>query len=171
VPFPPVVERSYRVASFPDHPSLHRVATPGQAFPAGYPLHVILSAYPIACFTGAFLTDWAYAATYEMQWANFSAWLIVGGLVMGVLTGLAGLVSFFSSRRMRRSRAGWWHGLGNGLVMLLALLNAFVHSRDAYTSVVPLGIILSALTGALVLMKSWLGTRQTMEALAPEMVR
>lgn len=137
----------------------------GPAFPASYPLHVILSAYPIACFTGAFLTDWAYLASYEMQWANFSAWLIVAGLVMGVLTGIAGLVDFFSSRRMRRPRAGWWHGLGNGLVMLLALLNAFVHSRDAYTSVMPWGILLSLLTAVLVLVTSWLGTRQTMQAL------
>ncbi|WP_241127804.1 DUF2231 domain-containing protein [Novosphingobium terrae] len=132
--------------------------------PAIYPLHVILSAYPIACFTGAFLTDWAYVASTQMQWANFSAWLIVAGLVMGVLAGIAGLIDFIANRRVRRPRAGWLHGLGNGLVMLLALLNAFVHSRDAYTSVMPLGIFLSAVVAVLVLVTSWLGTRQTMLA-------
>lgn len=147
--------------TLPEGRAALRISPP---FPTSYPLHVILSAYPIACFTCAFLTDWAYAATYEMQWANFSAWLIAFGLVMGVLTGIAGIVDFVSSRRMRRPRAGWWHGLGNGLVMLLALLNAFVHSRDAYTSVVPWGILLSAVTAVLVIVTSWLGTRQTMEA-------
>jgi len=129
-----------------------------------YPLHVILSAYPIACFTGAFLTDCAYVASAEMQWANFSAWLIVAGLVMGVVAGIAGVVDFIANRRVRRRRSGWLHGLGNGLVMLLALLNAFVHSRDAYTSVMPWGIFLSAVVAVLVLVTSWLGTRQTMEA-------
>jgi len=130
----------------------------------GHPLHVILSAYPIACFTGAFVTDLAYAGTYEMQWANFSAWLIVVGLVMGVLAGVAGIVDFLLNRRMRTRRSGWPHGLGNGLVMLLSLWNAFVHSRDAYTSVVPLGITLSAVVAMLVVVTSWLGARQTVEA-------
>lgn len=134
------------------------------ARPATYPLHVILSAYPIACFTGAFLTDWAYATTYEMQWANFSVWLITAGLVMGVLAGIAGIVDFTSSRRMRTRRTGWPHSLGNALVMLLSLWNVFVHSRDAYTSVVPTGITLSAIVAILVLVTSWLGTKQAMEA-------
>lgn len=140
------------------------VPTSGPAYPVTYPLHVILSAYPIACFTGAFLTDWAYAKTYEMQWANFSVWLITAGLVMGVLAGIAGIVDFASSRRMRTRRAGWPHSLGNGLVILLSLWNVFVHSRDAYTSVVPTGITLSAIVAILVLATSWLGTRQAMEA-------
>lgn len=137
--------------------------THSPAYPATYPLHVILSAYPIACFTGAFLTDWAYATTYEMQWANFSVWLITAGLVMGVLAGIAGIADFVSSKRMRTRRTGWPHSLGNGLVMLLSLWNVFVHSRDAYTSVVPTGITLSAIVAILVLVTSWLGTRQAME--------
>ncbi len=41
-----------------------------------HPIHGLLAAYPIACFTGAFLTDIAYAETYNMQWANFSFLLI-----------------------------------------------------------------------------------------------
>jgi uncharacterized membrane protein len=154
------------MASAPiDTPTYASPARPPVHAPA-HPLHVILSAYPIACFTGAFVTDLAYVATDEMQWANFSAWLIVVGLVMGVLAGVAGIVDVLFNRRMRMGRSGWPHGLGNLLVMLLALWNAFVHSRDAYTSVMPLGITLSALTAALVVVTSWLGARQTMEAFA-----
>lgn len=152
--------------AFTDKPLPH-AAPRGEAagmMPAIYPLHVILSSYPIACFTGAFLTDWAYAVSQEMQWANFSAWLIVAGLVMGVLAGIAGLVDFIANRRARRGRTGWLHGLGNGLAMLLALLNAFIHSRDAYTSVMPWGLFLSAVVAVLVLVTSWLGTRQTVQA-------
>jgi uncharacterized membrane protein len=36
--------------------------------------------------------------------------------------------------------------VGGGGVLTFALLNNFVHSRDAWTSVVPTGITLSALT-------------------------
>ena len=131
------------------------------AYGPAHPLHVILSAYPIACFTGAFLTDLAYAATYEMQWANFSAWLIVVGLMMGVLAGVAGLVEAVLTRKSPRRRLGWRHGLGNLLVLALSLWNAFVHSRDAYTSVMPLGITLSAIVAVLVVLTSWWGARQS----------
>jgi uncharacterized membrane protein len=122
-----------------------------------HPLHVILAAYPIACFTGAFLTDIVYAGTYEMMWANFSVWLISFGLLMGGLAAMAGIADYLVHRRDRARRSASSHSIGNLLVMALSLVNAFVHSRDAYTSVVPVGLILSGVVAALVLVTSWLG--------------
>jgi uncharacterized membrane protein len=133
------------------------VATAGPLMP----LHVILAAFPIACFTGAFVTDIVYVRSYEMQWANFSVWLITAGLVMGALAALVGIIDFVARRRTRRRRPGWLHSLGNALVMLLSLWNVFVHSRDAYTSVWPTGLILSGIVALLVLVTSWIGTSLT----------
>ena len=127
-----------------------------------HPLHVILAAYPIACFTGAFLTDWAYAQTYEMQWANFSVWLITAGLVMGALAAIAGIVDYLFNKRIPQRRPAWPHSIGNVLVLLLSFWNVLIHSRDAYTSVVPTGIILSAIVAVLVLITSWWGTALTL---------
>ena len=132
-------------------------ATRASAHSPAYPLHVILSAYPIACFTGAFVTDIVYAKSYNMQWANFSVWLITVGLIMGVLAGVAGIIDYLANRPTRRS--GRMHSIGNAIVLLLSLWNVFVHSRDGYTSVVPTGIILSGIVALLVLVTSWLGTR------------
>lgn len=128
------------------------------------PLHVILAAFPIAGFTGAFFTDLAYARTYEMQWANFSVWLITAGLVMGVLAALAGIEDYLRARRQRKQklRRPWGHSLANALVLLLSFWNVLVHSRDGYTSVVPTGIILSSIVAVLVLITSWLGTSLTL---------
>ncbi len=123
-----------------------------------HPLHVILAAYPIACFTGAFVTDLAYAETYQMQWANFSVWLIAVGVVMGVLAAIAGLVDYALHRGDRARRSASLHTLGNALALLLAVVNGFVHSRDAYTSVMPTGLVLSAIVAVLVLVSSWLGS-------------
>ena len=123
-----------------------------------HPIHIILAAYPIACFTGAFLTDIVYAQTYEMMWANFSIWLITVGLVMGVLAAVVGIADYLAHRRDRARRSASPHTIGNVLVLLLSLVNAFVHSRDAYTSVVPTGLILSGIVAVLVLVSSWLGT-------------
>jgi len=47
--------------------------------------------------------------------------------------------------------------VGNVIVMLFALFNAFIHSRGAWTSVVPTGLVLSALTVLVMLFTGWLG--------------
>ena len=44
------------------------------------------------------------------------------------------------------------------MALVLAIVNAFVHSRDAYTSVVPTGLILSALVVLILLVTGWAGS-------------
>ncbi len=124
---------------------------------AGHPIHPMLVPFPIVCFIGALLTDIAYASTAEMMWANFSAWLLAVGLVMGVFAAIAGMIDFASNERVREQGPAWAHMLGNIGVLVLALFNNFVHSRDAWTSVVPTGLVLSAATVALMLVTGWLG--------------
>jgi hypothetical protein len=46
----------------------------------GHPIHPMLVPFPIACFSGALVTDIAYWRTANMMWSNFSAWLIFAGL-------------------------------------------------------------------------------------------
>lgn len=130
---------------------------PSHARIAGHPIHPMLVGFPITCFFGAFLTDLAYWRTADMQWANFSVWLITAGLIMGLLAALAGLTDFLTSRAIRGLRTAWLHGAGNGLALLLSLFNVFVHSRDAYTSVVPTGLILSGVVVLLLVFTGWLG--------------
>ena len=117
----------------------------------------MLVPFPIVCFIGALCTDIAYARSADVQWANFSAWLLAAGVVMGVLAALAGLIDFAANPRIRAKRAAWPHALGNVVAMLLALLNNFVHSRDGWTGVVPTGLILSLLTVLVLLVTGWLG--------------
>jgi uncharacterized membrane protein len=124
---------------------------------AKHPVHPMLVPFPIACFVGALLTDLAYWKTAEMMWADFSAWLLFVGLLMGVLAAIAGLIDFLSNRSIRALTPAWLHMLGNLVVLSLALFNSFIHSRDAWTSVVPTGLILSALTVALLLFTGWMG--------------
>ena len=124
---------------------------------AGHPLHVMLVPIPIACFVGTLLTDIVYWRSQNLQWANFSDWLISVGTVMAALAALFGLIDFLSERRIRGLDSAWIHGVGNALVLLLAFLNTFVHSRDGYTSIVPSGLILSTLTVLVLLVTGWNG--------------
>ncbi|MCJ2134379.1 DUF2231 domain-containing protein [Methylobacterium sp. J-026] len=112
---------------------------------------------PIVCFLGTWVTDIAYWLTANMQWANFSAWLLSVGLIVSALAVLAGLVDFFGDRRIRQLRTAWIHAAGNAVALGLSIVNVFVHSRDAYTSVVPTGLLLSSAVVLILLVTGWSG--------------
>jgi uncharacterized membrane protein len=124
---------------------------------ARHPIHPMLVPIPIMCFVGALLTDIAYYATAEMMWADFSSWLLIVGLIGGVLAALAGLTDFLGNRLIRAQAPAWPHLLGNVLVLLLSFFNALIHTRDAWTSVVPTGIILSLVVVLILPITGWLG--------------
>lgn len=130
---------------------------PSTASIAGHPIHAMLVPLPIACFIGAFLTDIAYWHTAAVTWSIFSVWLLTAGLVMGGLAAIAGWVDLLASRRIRALGSAWPHAIGNVLVFALSLVNAFVHSRDGYTAVVPTGLILSGLVVLILAVTTWLG--------------
>lgn len=124
---------------------------------ARHPLHPMLVPFPIVCFIGAFITDIVYWQTAEMMWTDISAWLLLVGLVIGVLAGIAGLIDFLGNRLIRAQTPAWPHLLGNLLVLVLAFFNNLVHTRDAWTSVVPTGLILSLITVLILPITGWLG--------------
>jgi len=113
--------------------------------PVSTTAYQLLAPVPIACFVGALLTDIAYWATAQMMWADFSAWLLAAGLLIGLIVVILALIAIFSHAPLRRSRLVWIHGVGYLVALILSLLNMFIHSRDAWTSVVPTGITLSIL--------------------------
>lgn len=124
---------------------------------AGHPIHPMLVPFPIVCFVGTLLTDIAYWRTADMMWADFSAWLVTVGVIMGILAAIAGLTDFLGNRLVRAQSPAWPHFLGNLLALVLAIVNMFVHTRDARTSVVPWGLVLSAIVVLILLVTGWLG--------------
>jgi len=123
--------------------------------PAGQPIYPILMPFPIAYFAGALVTDLVYWQTAAVMWETFSDWLITAGLITA---GFAVIVFVIDVVRGKRSRTlAWPHAVGYVLAVLLSLLNAFVHSRDGYTAVVPTGLTLSALVVVILLIAGWAG--------------
>lgn len=123
----------------------------------GHPLHVMLIPIPVTCFIGALVTDIAYACSDNLQWANFSSWLLSVGVIVAALAALFGIIDFLGDGRIRRLRAAWIHGLGNVVVLLLALLDTLIHTRDGYTGVMPWGLTLSAIIVLILLVTGWNG--------------
>jgi uncharacterized membrane protein len=112
---------------------------------------------PAVCFSATLVTDIVYWRTAAMLWADISAWLLVIGLLVSVFAATAGLIDFFGDPRIRELRSAWIHGVGNAAVLVLSICNSMIHTRDAYTSVVPAGLILSALVVVILLVTAWNG--------------
>lgn len=96
----------------------------------------------------AFGTDYTYYTTALWQWANFSAWLITVGLIVTLIAAILLVLDFVTGRAGRLKTGSF---IQVTAAALLSLINAFVHSRDAWTSVVPQGISLSAMSAILLL--------------------
>ncbi len=115
------------------------------------PLFPWLMTFPAACFIVTLITDITYAKSAEMTWETFSVWLLTIGLLAAGVVVLIGLVQAFVQGRWPTMVLR----IGYAIALIVALVNAFVHSRDAYTSVVPTGLTLSIIT-VIVLIVTWL---------------
>jgi uncharacterized membrane protein len=124
---------------------------------AGRPIYATLVQFPIVCFTLALATDIAYWRTSNLMWSEFSAWLLLAGIAFGALAAVFGAIDFVGGREIRSRRSAWPHAIGSVIVLTLAFLNNLVHAGDGWTSVVPWGLTLSALTVLVMFVTAWLG--------------
>ncbi len=136
---------------------MNRLHSPAAAAIAKHPIHATLAPFPIVCFTLTLLTDIAYWRTSNLMWQHFSEWLLLAGLVFGVLAGLAGAVDFLFRPELRASRPAWPHAIGSVIVLVLAFFNSLVHAADGWTGVVPYGLVLSAATVLVMGLSDWFG--------------
>jgi uncharacterized membrane protein len=120
------------------------------------PIYALLASFPVACFVGAFVTDIVYWRSMSFMWETFSVWLLAAGLVAAGLAVIAGLVNLIVKRNTPELGPTWIQLVGYALVIVLSLVNAFVHSRDGYTAVVPTGIILSGVVVLIVMVMAWM---------------
>jgi uncharacterized membrane protein len=123
---------------------------------AGHPYSALFLPVPIVCFVGALLTDVAYSNSGgNLQWLNFSTWLLATGLVFSFIAGLLMLIDLARLPQLRTSFG--WGSLGL-LVLSVAVefINSLVHARDGWTAVVPAGLILSAIGAILIASYGWL---------------
>lgn len=118
-------------------------------------MHAVIAFSALPLFLGALLSDWAYSSSYQIQWLNFSSWLLAGGLV------LAGLALFWAAVSTLFNRSPGHRGGKAYLLLLLAtfvigFINALVHARDAWASM-PTGLVLSCIVLVLAVVSTVFG--------------
>ena len=113
----------------------------------------------------AFPSDIMYSRTSLMQWSNASEWLITLGLVFALISAIVLLIEVLLGTGRPIS---WPDFTLLTIAALLSLVNVFVHSRDAWTSVVPQGIWLSGISALLLLIVGIRGWSVTATRAIPE---
>lgn len=121
------------------------------------PIHAILLGFPVALFVGAVVSDIAYLQTAQVQWSNFSSWLIASGLVMGGFVAIWALVDFIRWRGAGRHALRLFYLLLIAAMWVFGFFNALIHSGDAWHSVTTAGLLFSIATALLALGAAWIG--------------
>lgn len=121
-------------------------ARPGGA----YLFHAAVLAGMLTLFLATLLADVAYWRSYEIQWANFASWLLVGAMV---LASIAVVCEIFA---LVRGGRGVIHIVLLVATWVVGFLDALHHARDAW-AIMPTALLLSVIAVVLALASSWIG--------------
>ncbi|MGE3780376.1 MAG: DUF2231 domain-containing protein, partial [Pirellulaceae bacterium] len=117
----------------------------------------MLMVFPIALLVAVLAADLVFWGTGDRFWAHAAEWLLAIGVILGAVVADLGLIAFITVSRVRSRVAGWVYSLGTGPAILVALGNLMYRAEsDTGAAVIPLGIILSAVVVALLLVTGWL---------------
>jgi uncharacterized membrane protein len=128
---------------------------------AGHPVHPMLVAFPVACYTGTLAGFAVYAATGHQFWLNLAIALNVAGVCGAALAALPGLADwvFGIPRDSAAKKTGLVHaGLNvTALGLFLAAVAIYGGNWNGPAASATLGLVLSAIGVALTLAAGFFG--------------
>jgi uncharacterized membrane protein len=132
-------------------------AVPSTAAIAGHPIHPMLVPLPIASLVGVVVTDLAYLSTTNPFWAEASRWLLLAGIVTGVLAAVFGLIDFLTISYVKDHRFAWFHFAGNGVALALSAVNLLSRPSQTQDGFSTGSFILSLVVLVILVGTGWLG--------------
>jgi uncharacterized membrane protein len=124
---------------------------------AKHPLHPLIVTFPIAFLTGAPAADIAYWFTKDPFWGRAAFWLLLAGLISGVVAALTGMADFLKIERVRKRTAGWAHMVLNVASLGLTIVNVFLRWGNTEGAILPTGLTISVIVAALLGLSGWYG--------------
>jgi uncharacterized membrane protein len=123
----------------------------------GHPVHQMLVVFPLGLLATAVIFDLVYFGTENPVHAQVAFWMVVAGVVGGLVAAPFGLIDWLSiPHGTRAKRIGAMHGGGNLVVTLLFLASALLRYDRVVTP--PDVAYACSFAGALLaLVTAWLG--------------
>jgi uncharacterized membrane protein len=117
----------------------------------------MLIVFPLGLLATAVVFDVIYLITGTVIMASVAYWMIVAGIIGGLIAAPFGLIDWLAiPRRTRAKRVGVMHGLGNVAVLLL-FIGSWLLRRNVPEAPGVLAYILSFAGAGLALVTGWLG--------------
>lgn len=124
----------------------------------GHPLHPMLIVFPLGLLSGAVIFDIVSMISNNPLFYVVSYWMIVAGLIGGLLAAVVGFIDWMGIRAGTRAKSvGGWHGLGNLVIVLLFAASWWIRSGAPNNVPGSLAFMLSVLGFGLALVTGWLG--------------
>ena len=98
----------------------------------GHPVHPMLIVFPIGLLATSVIFDTLYSIIRRPVLAFVSYYMIVSGVVGGLLAAIFGLMDWLPlPRNSPAKRIGAWHGLGNFAIVVLFAVTAWLRRGNA----------------------------------------
>jgi uncharacterized membrane protein len=112
----------------------------------GHPVHQMLIVFPLGLLATSVIFDVIYLVTDQARFSEVAYWMIVAGLIGGIVAAPFGLIDWLAIPAGTRAKSiGGLHGAGNVVVLLLFAVSWLIRGSAA---VAP---------GALAYVFAWLG--------------
>ena len=127
----------------------------GKATVANHPVHPLLVTIPIGCFVAAVVADLISIWQGPAFWAAMSTWLILFGIIGGLLAAFFGFIDYMSAPMTVRAKsvAAWHMTLNIAMIVVFGwacAIRFLDHTSVAGYALTGLGIVILAVAG-------WLG--------------
>lgn len=123
----------------------------------GHPVHQILIVFPLGLLATAVIFDVLYAVTNDSTMATTAFWILVAGVIGGLLAAPFGWLNWLAILRGARAKAvGLWYGSGN-VVVLLLFLGSWLLWREEPGRPGLWTHVLAMLGAGLALVTGWIG--------------
>jgi uncharacterized membrane protein/plastocyanin len=124
----------------------------------GHPVHPMLIVFPLGLFATAVIFDVVFLITGNLTFSIVSFWMISAGLVGGLLAAIPGVIDWLSIPDETRAKTiGMWHGIGNGVVVVLFGASWFIRMGEPEYAPGTMALIPSFVAFAIAIVTGWLG--------------
>src|SRR5439155_5397682 len=123
----------------------------------GHSIHQMLIPLPLGVLSMAVIFDIIALVTGQTPWFAAAYYMIIGGIVAGLVAAIFGLIDWLAIPGATRARRlGAWHGVGNVCVVLLFAVSWWMR-RPLPTAPSGSALLFSFLGAGVALITGWLG--------------